>query len=44
MSAHSKLVSSILALSLPGLVLLTSVLLDSYQQSSTASRIRSLET
>jgi signal transduction histidine kinase/CheY-like chemotaxis protein len=44
MSAHSKLVSSILALSLLGLVLLTSVLFDSYQQSGTASRIRSLET
>ena len=44
MSAHSKLVSSILALSLLGLVLLTSVLFDSYQQSGTASQIRSLET
>ena len=43
MSPHSKLVTSILALSLLGLALLTSVLFDSYQQSSTASQIRSLE-
>jgi len=44
MSVHSKLVSSILALSILGLALLISVLFDSYQQSGTASRIRSLET
>jgi len=43
MSPHSKLVTSILALSVLGLALLTSVLFDSYQQSSTASQIRSLE-
>ena len=43
MSPHSKLVTSILALSALGLALLSSVLFDSYQQSSMTSQIRSLE-
>ena len=43
MSPHRKLVTSILALSILGLVLLSSVLFDSYQQSSTATQIRNLE-
>ena len=43
MSPHRKLVTSILTLSILGLALLSSVLFDSYQQSSTATQIRNLE-
>ncbi len=43
MSLHSKLAAAILALSVLGLALLSGVLFDSYQQSTAASQVRSLE-